>query len=218
VSSPARLGTRIWGTFGFSPARPADGAEAADHYRVDAVVAVRGDGIAAIASGWHMTRTARPDDGIDVNVDGAFSLTGTTQQLLYTDGAQQAELARVSHTGAGNGPGTVAVLIPITKSEAWWALPLEARAAPFRVDASAAKPTTVPGHTAIGAGYANRIFRRLYHARYLPGASWDFLTYFEMRREDVPAFRELLGKLRDPALNPEWTHVAREVEIWTTRL
>jgi hypothetical protein len=209
VTAPAaRLATRIWGTFTLSPQRrDGDAGPGADHYLVNDVVTVRGAEIPALAAGWHMTRVAGPgsaDRGAE-----QISFTGTTQQLQYTDGAQQAELGRISNTGAGHGPGTVAVLIPITKSEAWWALPLEARAAPFRARDG--------HHTAIGSAFADRIFRRLYHARFLPGATWDFLTYFEMRPEAVPAFRQLLAQLRDPAVNPEWSYVDREVEIWTVR-
>ena len=215
MTAPARLATRIWGTFTLSP-EPGDGraSPGVDHYLVNDVVTVRGAGIPAVAAGWHMTRVGGPGapyTAAAVSADGSLSFTGTTQQLQYTDGAQQAELGRISNPGTGHGPGTVAVLIPITKSEAWWALPLEARAAPFRA------PAQGGAHTAIGSAFADRIFRRLYHARFLPGASWDFLTYFEMRPEHVPAFRQLLAQLRDPALNPEWSYVDREVEIWTVR-
>jgi hypothetical protein len=59
----------------------------------------------------------------------------------------------------------------------------------------------------------------LYHSRYLPEASnYDFLTYFEFRDADAPAFRGLLAELRDVKRNPEWRYVEREFEIWMTKL
>ena len=192
-----------------------------DRYRVDDVVTVRGAPVAGVAAGWHMNRHDRAEDEVAAP-KGALVWQGSTQHLQYTDGQQQAELARVSNTGKSFAAGAVALLIPITKSESWWALPLAARAAHYRTGEGLSSPVAdggrVEGHTAIGARFADRIFRRLYHARYLPGASWDFLTYFEMHAEDAPAFRQLLAELRDPAVNPEWRYVDREVEIWTTRL
>ena len=132
---------------------------------------------------------------------------GTTGHLVYTDAATRAELVAVS--AAEKGPH--AVLIPICKSSEWWALSQDARQA--YLDGSRAT-----GHVAIGRNHAARIYRRLYHARYLPGSQWDFLTYFEFEGSDVGRFEELLTALRDPAQNPEWTFVDRETEIWLTRI
>jgi hypothetical protein len=203
----ARLTSRIWVTFSFTPAGAAvpeatgSGAPLArDVYVVEEVVTVRGAGLAGVGKGWTATRVeARIEAAV---TDAPVSLVGTTQHLLYTDGEQQAELARISRTA----PGEVVVLIPISKSEAWWALPQDQRRRHFH---------RVPGH--VGAGYASRIARRLYHARYLPGSSWDFLTYFEMQPQDAGAFRQLLGELRDPEKNNEWAFVEREVEVWMRR-
>src|SRR5207249_7080274 len=102
--------------------------------------------------------------------------------------------------------------IPIAKSDAWWALAQDERDHYFR------RTPDRPGHVEIGTRYAPSIFRRLYQARFQPGSEWDFLTYFEVREEDVGAFRSLLAGLRDPAVNPEWGFVERETEIWMTRL
>ena len=135
---------------------------------------------------------------------GRGKLAGVMQHVLYTDAAARRDLAAVS---AGES-GPSAVLIPIAKSSAWWAMAQDERSRCFH-GASQAK-----GHYAIGAAYAGQIFRRLYHARYLPGAEWDFLTYFEFPRERAGLFRQLLSELRDPELNPEWSFVERELEIW----
>jgi Chlorite dismutase len=212
-ASPPRLAARIWGTFAFtapgaaSPAPAAGEAAAVDRYRVEAVVPVRGAPIPELAPGWMMTRleSRTPTPALA----NTFAFTGSTQHLLYTSGEQQSELARVSKQS----PSPIVVLIPITKSEAWWGLPHDQRLAHFHSAQAGAR-----GHTAIGAAFADRIFRRLYHARYLPGASWDFFTYFEMEPGHVDDFKRLLMELRDPALNPEWDFVEREVELWMRRL
>lgn len=132
---------------------------------------------------------------------------GATMHLLYTDAATRGELARISSPESG----PVAVLIPIRKSAEWWALAREERQALLMEGAP-------HGHLAIGQRYATRIYRRLYHARYLPGSEWDFLTYFEFPADTTSAFRELLAALRDVERNPEWAYVDREVELWMTRL
>ncbi len=69
--------------------------------------------------------------------------------------------------------------------------------------------------TAIGLRYADRIYRKLYHSRYIhPPQGFDFLTYFEFPEDLAEDFRALLSNLRDPELNPEWAFVKREIEIW----
>lgn len=132
---------------------------------------------------------------------------GATTHLLYTDSPVRSELARISSPESG----PVAVLIPIRKSAEWWALAREQRHA-LMMEGSP------HGHLAIGQRYAARIYRRLYHARYLPGSEWDFLTYFEFPEDATAAFTELLGALRDVERNPEWAFVDREIELWMTRL
>jgi hypothetical protein len=73
-------------------------------------------------------------------------------------------------------------------------------------------------HVQIGAGYVERIYRKLYHSRYAGASSpYDFLTYFEFREEDRRTFEELLAGLRDTERNPEWAYVESEFEIWMRR-
>lgn len=177
-------------------------------YTVEDVVTVRGAPLGEVRPGWTVTRT-EGRMGVPPVVDGP-ALIGSTQHLGYTSDEQQAELARTSNPGSG----PIVVLIPIRKSEAWWAQPQDRRQAHFRPHGSDGRHR---GHTAIGAAYAARIFRRLYHARYLPGSEWDFITYFEMEERHVPDFRALLAELRDPDSNPEWTFVDREIELWMRR-
>jgi len=142
----------------------------------------------------------------------AFRVAATVQHLGYTTREQSDDLRARSSTGSGPS----AVFILIRKSEAWWAMSQDERQSFFLPSKRGA------GHTAIGAAYTDRIFRRLYHARYAapvaPGnEAWDFLTYFELLPQEEGLFRSLLGELRDPLRNPEWAFVDREMEVWTTR-
>ena len=75
------------------------------------------------------------------------------------------------------------------------------------------------GHTAIGAEYVEKIYRKLYHTRYaVENKDHDFITYFEFERAHEKTFQELCAKLRDPQQNPEWKFVDHEYEIWTTKV
>jgi hypothetical protein len=172
-------------------------------YQVQSVVPISGAPLAGIEPGQRWSRLERT--GGLLWPDAPF--VGSTQHLVYTSAATRAELTQISR--APSGP--VAVLIPIRKSAAWWALAQDERQAHFTSGQR-------PGHTALGRSFAARIYRRLYHARYLPGSAWDFLTYFEFPEAETAAFRELLALLRDPELNPEWAYVEREQELWLQKL
>ena len=173
-------------------------------YRVDNIQPVCGELSVPFVAGSELTR--HESELPPTALEGA--LIGVTQHVLYTDAVQRAELAKIS--SAESGPR--AVLIPIKKSAEWWALAQDERQAKF-AGAGHAK-----GHTAVGMPYAARIFRRLYHARYLPGSTWDFLTYFEFPAAEVATFQQLLADLRNLELNPEWRAVEAEVEVWLTKL
>jgi hypothetical protein len=191
----------------FTPTSPEPGtsnsALAVTHYRVERIAAVRGETVASIAATEPLWRIeARGKLPVP---DAPF--IGATAHVVYTDAATRSELARIS---AVEQPPR-AVLIPICKSSDWWSLAQDARQAYL-------DGTKTNGHVAIGRVHAARIYRRLYHARYLPGSEWDFLTYFEFPEQDTGRFQELLAALRDPEQNPEWAYVEREIEIWMTRL
>ena len=176
-----------------------------NRYRVDAVNPRTGVPIAGVVPGANLVRVEAP--GPQPLLGRGFSAVGVVQHVLYTDAETRKALADVS--AAERGP--CAVLIPIAKSDAWWAMAQDQRAAFFR------RAPDRPGHVDIGTRYAAAIFRRLYQARYQAGSEWDFLTYFELAEEDTDGFRKLLAELRDPALNPEWQFVERETEIWMTK-
>jgi len=128
-----------------------------------------------------------------------FRLTGTVSHLRYTTGQERQSL---TERGAplGRDDSRCAVLIPIRKSAAWWALPQDERRAIYEERSR---------HTSIGLEYLPRVARRLHHSRDL-GEPFDFLTWFEFAREDTGAFDELLARLR---ASEEWHYVDREVEI-----
>jgi hypothetical protein len=207
TSNQARGG--IWAQFfvaepGTPVAVPAGGR--VDRYRVDAVERRAGAAVEGVAPGATVIRVEAPRPS---PLPGRpFQVTGVVQHLLYTDADRRKELAAIS---AGE-RGPRAVLIPIAKNDAWWALAQDERERFFR------PAPDRPGHVEIGAHYARSIYRRLYQARYQPGSEWDFLTYFELTDADTATFRDLLGALRDLARNPEWGFVERETEIWMTRV
>jgi chlorite dismutase len=140
-------------------------------------------------------------------------LYGLPKHLQYTSAEQQAELKKTSRAEVPAGENTIAVIIPIHKSDAWWALPQDKRNAYFQ------KTGDQIGHTAIGAKYAERIYRKLYHTRYaVETKDHDFITYFEFERKHTSDFQALVAQLRDRRLNPEWAFVDREYEIWLAKV
>lgn len=178
-------------------------------YRVDRVKAVAGTPGVAIQPG---AKLVRVEAAVRFEVGRVKPLfTGVPQHLEYTSREQKDALA-TSRQPLPASDQTVAVLIPIRKSAAWWALPQDERAAHFH------ERDGKPGHTAIGAAYTDRIYRKLYHTRYaIESADHDFLTYFEFETAHAAAFEQLLTKLRDTGTNPEWGFVDREYEIWMTK-
>ncbi|MET0413718.1 MAG: chlorite dismutase family protein [Polyangiaceae bacterium] len=170
-------------------------------YRVDAVHTLRGPELATPRSGGVLVRIEHAGQ----LVDPWAPFVGVTQHVVYTAAQERLELARISAPESG----PLAVLIPICKSAAWWSLAQDERRAFLR--------TGTPGHFEIGLEYASTIYRRLYHARTLPGSTWDFLTYFEFPAERRHDFERLLARLRDANQNPEWQFVEREVELWLSK-
>ncbi len=136
-------------------------------------------------------------------------LIGCAQHLQYTDQPKREELLSLSTPEYPSSSETYAVLIPIRKNSAWWAMASDERLTYLKPSAKAI------GHIAIGLPFASKIFRKLYHSRYLEkNHGVDFLTYFEFPAIYYNDFIELLKNLRDINQNPEWDFVDREWEIW----
>ncbi len=143
-------------------------------------------------------------DGAPVGgLEAAWALRGVTSNTRYTLRDEQEALA-ARQAGLGRPEATRAALIPISKSDAWWALAQDERRELFEETSH---------HIAIGLDYLPMVARRLYHGRDL-GESFDFLTWFEYAPQEAPAFEELVSRLR---ATPEWNYVEREVDIRLAR-
>jgi chlorite dismutase len=132
-----------------------------------------------------------------------WTLSGVASHLRYT---LREEFAELSARGSplGRGEARRAALIPISKSEAWWALAQDERRRIYEEQSR---------HTSIGMEYLPQIARRLHHGRDL-GEPFDFLTWFEFAPEHEGLFDELLARLR---ASEEWRYVSREIDIRLTR-
>jgi len=132
-------------------------------------------------------------------LEASWVLRGVTSNERYVNRNEQKALS-ARQEPLGRPMATCAALIPITKSEAWWALTQDERREIFE-DRSR--------HIATGLEYLPRIARRLHHGRDL-GEPFDFLTWFEYAPGNAPAFEQLVERLRE---TEEWTYVEREVDI-----
>ena len=186
------------------------------HYTIRQVVPVRG--IACnLTRGWSVVRLDSPRP-LRLGVKGPKNVPvnqffGVAQHSHYTSNQHRELLDRTSLPELTASENTIAVLIPIRKSEEWWRLAQDQRQAYFE------KTGSWEGHTAIGLKFADRIFRRLYHSRYLGmQLDYDFLTYFEFEEKYQRDFGALLSQLRDTRLNPEWKFVDKEFEVWMTKI
>lgn len=136
--------------------------------------------------------------------DAAWWLQGTVSNVRYATRAEVVTL-RERQEALQRPEATLAVLIPIRKSPAWWELAQDERRAIFE---------EMSHHTAIGLEYPPVVARRLYHSRDL-GEPFDFLTWFEFAPEHEGAFEHLLARLRT---TPEWSYIEREVDIRLERV
>ena len=130
---------------------------------------------------------------------------GVTSQLNYTDSATLQRLKDLAPTRGAGRDQPNAVVLPLSKTAEWWGLPQEKREQYFFKHPEVFNPQHL-GHNAIGFKYINKIFRKLYHSRFM-GGDQDFITYFEFANSDAKSFDQLLDGLRDVALNPEWKFV-----------
>lgn len=189
-----------------------------DWYRVQEVIPVQGEAPFLLRRGIDLVRieTGSPIrfSGDEITAAGftPLHLQGVMQHLHYTGRTEREELERISRPEPGLSEEIVAVVILVGKSEAWWKMDQDERQVLFQ------KTPRHEGHHNIGARYAERIYRRLYHSRYVhPAAPYDFITYFEFEASHAADFRSLLSELRDFRKNPEWLYVDFECEVWMTK-
>lgn len=134
---------------------------------------------------------------------GKWLLQGFTSNVRYAERHEINQL-RAKQEGLGRPTSLCAALIPIKKTDAWWAMSQDERRAIFE---------TQSHHTEIGLAYLPEIARQLHHSRDL-GEPFDFLTWFEFAPEHTPLFNKLLVQLRT---SKEWEYVEREVDIRLVR-
>jgi chlorite dismutase len=169
-------------------------------WQVDGIRAIRG---ATLPDATAVSRQEKPNgtEGPELTVpnDAAWVLRGVRSNERYIARDEKRGLAAVQE-GLGRPASRRAVLIPISKSDAWWELAQDERRAIFEEQSA---------HISIGSRYLPAIARRLYHGRDL-GEPFDFLTWFELAETDAGAFDDLVGRLRE---TEEWRYVVREVEV-----
>lgn len=165
-------------------------------WRVERNEPVRGEGLAPAA------RLRVFEDAAPMG-SGRWALRGATSNERYVMAIEQMELSRRS-PGLGRTGATMAALIPIRKSDAWWRLPQDERRGIFE-DRS--------HHIATGLRYLPAVARRLHHGRDLD-EPFDFLTWFEFAPSDSSGFEDLVAMLRE---TEEWSYVEREVDLRLVR-
>jgi Chlorite dismutase len=133
----------------------------------------------------------------------AWTLRGLTSHVRYANRAEVDQL-QARQPALGRPEARCAALIPICKSDRWWALAQDERRRIFEQDSH---------HTETGLAYLPAIARRLHHGRDI-GEPFDFLTWFEYAPEHADNFERMVAKLRATA---EWSFVEREIDIRLVR-
>lgn len=135
---------------------------------------------------------------------GVWTLTGFTSNVRYAEKAEREKLAAVQ-SELGRPSASLAALIPIRKTVAWWNMAQDERRKIFE---------TQSHHTETGLLYLPAVARKLYHCRDI-GQPFDFLTWFEYAPEYSDKFEELVESLRR---TEEWKYVDWEIDIRLTRV
>ncbi len=162
-------------------------------WKVERIDAVAGEALPLVEHVAVVERNGVVPDG------AAWTLRGVTSNERYVSRAEQRALLE-SSPPLGRPEATRAALVPIRKSDDWWALAQDERRAIFEERSR---------HVTTGLAYLPRVARRLHHGRDL-GEPFDFLTWFEYAPEHASAFEELVSLLRE---TEEWKYVVREVDI-----
>ena len=171
-------------------------AGASGTWRIDRLATVIGDGLPAAER-----LAVLEGSEASTPMEAGWVLRGVTS---YTNRSEANALAAIQQE-LSRPQATRAALIPIRKTEAWWALAQDERRAIFEEQSR---------HIGVGLEYLPAVARRLHHSREL-GEPFDFLTWFEYAPEHSESFEELVRRLRD---TEEWRYVDREVDIRLTRI
>lgn len=162
-------------------------------WQVERIHAVTGPGLEMVK------RLSIVTEDAPVQVSPVWRLRGVVSNERYVHRAEKNELV-ARQPDLGRGEATLAAIIPLRKSAAWWALTQDERRAIFEERSH---------HIVTGLKYLPAVARRLYHSRDL-NEPFDFVTYFEYAPANAAQFDSLLGDLRR---SEEWTYVEREVDI-----
>jgi chlorite dismutase len=111
-----------------------------------------------------------------------------------------------------------ALILPLSKTDAWWAMPPLARQTYFYPHVDRDSGCEVPGHATAAEEGITTLFRRLYHNPdgYQRPGEYDFIACFECEERHLEAFARVHEALRDTTRNPEWRFV-REGPLWKGR-
>jgi chlorite dismutase len=140
---------------------------------------------------------------------------GVTQELKYTNTETLKRLKAAAPKRDDGKSQPNAVVLPLSKTNAWWALPLDKRENYFNRRPKIFGKKQL-GHNAIGFMHISKIFRKLYHSRFIDSQQ-DFVTYFEFSNNNSEAYKKLLNGLRDETINPEWKYVQEKPLFWGKR-
>jgi len=132
-------------------------------------------------------------------LESQWTLSGVISNIRYVERQEQQELT-LKQAPLGRAEATMAALIPIRKTAAWWNLTQDERRNIFEEKSH---------HIAEGIRYLPSVARQLYHSRDI-GEPFDFLTWFEYAPQHSEAFEELVRTLRK---TEEWQFVDREIDI-----
>jgi chlorite dismutase len=144
----------------------------------------------------HLSKLA---SSLEATQTGIWTLKGFTSNLRYTEKEEKQQLVSVQED-LNRPRATCAAMIPMRKSEAWWAMAQDERRAIFEKQSA---------HTETGLKYLPAIARKLFHCRDI-GQPFDFITWFEYAPEHSDFFEDLVANLRKTL---EWTYVDREVDF-----
>ncbi len=111
-----------------------------------------------------------------------------------------------------------AIIIPVKKSNEWWALDPLDRHIFFYPHTDPHTGARVKGHARAAEAGVRTIYRQLYHNPdgYRRDGEYDFVAYFECPDEELATFDQICQNLRDQTQNPEWNYVSQETE-WRGR-
>jgi len=166
-------------------------------WRVLSIRSVQGDGLPQ-AERVAVRRGDEPS-----SLEYQWALSGVISNIRYVERQEQQELT-LKQAPLGRAEATMAALIPIRKTAAWWNLTQEERRNIFEAKSH---------HITEGVRYLPSVARQLYHSRDI-GEPFDFLTWFEYDPEHSEAFEELVRTLRK---TEEWRYVDREIDIRLAR-